>query len=59
MLLEPDDLEVRNALIPRLDLVDDFVSDNAAGLTNDELEIVRSWRHGHPRLPARASTNGV
>lgn len=38
-------LEVRDALIPRLDLIDDFVSDNPAGLTDDELEIVRSWRH--------------
>ena len=38
-------LEVRDALSANLDLIDSFVDDNPAHLSDDELDIVRSWRH--------------
>jgi hypothetical protein len=33
------------ALLAQLDLIDSFVAENPAHLTNEELDIVRSWRH--------------
>jgi hypothetical protein len=53
-LASPDDfavappqlrLQVRNALTDNLDLIDVFAAENPFGLSNDDLEIVRSWRH--------------
>lgn len=38
-------LKVRDALNANLDLIDSFVAENPARLSNDELNIVRSWRH--------------
>lgn len=38
-------LKVRDALNKRLDLIESFVAENPAQLTDDELDIVRSWRH--------------
>ena len=38
-------LKVRDALNANLDLIDSFVDDNPARLSDDELDIVRSWRH--------------
>lgn len=39
-----DKLKVRNALYENLNLLDDFVTKNPAGLSADELAIVESWR---------------
>jgi hypothetical protein len=36
---------VRDALNDNLDLIESFVAENPAHLTEDELDIVRSWRH--------------
>ena len=38
-------LKVRDALSDNLALIDAFVADNPARLSDDELDIVRSWRH--------------
>jgi hypothetical protein len=38
-------LEVRNALVNEIDLIESFVNENPAGFTEDELDIVLSWRH--------------
>src|SRR5260370_420214 len=37
--------KVRDALNGNLDLIENFVSENPAYLSDDELDIVRSWRH--------------
>ena len=48
-------LKVRDALNAKLDLIESFVAENPAHFSEDELDIVRSWRHlvaGHVlRLP--------
>jgi hypothetical protein len=36
---------VRDAVNDNLDLIESFVAENPAHLTEDELDIVRSWRH--------------
>ena len=38
-------LKVRDALNANLDLIESFVDENPAHLSEDELDIVRSWRH--------------
>jgi hypothetical protein len=38
-------LKVRDALNSKRDLIDSFVDENPARLSEDELDIVRSWRH--------------
>ena len=38
-------LKVRNAFLAHVDLIESFVAENPAHLTEDELNIVRSWRH--------------
>ncbi|MGH7136516.1 MAG: DUF6398 domain-containing protein [Pirellulales bacterium] len=38
-------LKVRVALNARLELIESFAAENPAHLTNEELDIVRSWRH--------------
>jgi hypothetical protein len=38
-------LKVRDALNAHLDLIESFVDENPAHLPDDELAIVRSWRH--------------
>ena len=38
-------LKVRDALNANLDLIQSFVDENPAHLSEDELDIVRSWRH--------------
>ena len=38
-------LKVRDALNANLDLIESFVDENPAHLSDDELDIVRSWRH--------------
>jgi len=38
-------LKVRNAFLQHIDLLQAFVDENPAHLTNDELDIVRSWQH--------------
>ena len=38
-------IAVRDALNANLDLIESFVSENPARLTDDELAIVRSWQH--------------
>ncbi len=38
-------LEFRNALLEEVDLIESFVDENPAGLPEDKLEIVLSWRH--------------
>lgn len=38
-------LKVRDALNANLDLIESFVAENPAHLSDDELDIVRSWRH--------------
>jgi hypothetical protein len=38
-------LKVRNALLAEMDLIQLFVDANPFDLTDDELEIARSWRH--------------
>ena len=37
--------EVRDALNANLELIEEFVAENPAHLPDDELDIVRSWRH--------------
>src|SRR6516225_9418178 len=44
--LPPDvRLKVRDAFLYHTDLIGAFVEENPAGLTSDELDIVRSWQH--------------
>jgi Domain of unknown function (DUF6398) len=38
-------VKVRDALIAKLDLIESFADENPAHLPEDELEIVRCWRH--------------
>ena len=38
-------LKVRDALNANLDLIESFVDENPAQLSDDDLDIVRSWRH--------------
>ncbi|MBM4076885.1 MAG: hypothetical protein FJ267_14750, partial [Planctomycetes bacterium] len=38
-------LKVRDALNEHLDLIQSFVDENPAQLSNEELDIFRSWRH--------------
>lgn len=38
-------LKVRDALNANLDLIESFVDENLAHFSDDELDIVRSWRH--------------
>ncbi len=38
-------LKVRDALSANVDLIQSFVDENPAHLSEDELDIVRSWRH--------------
>lgn len=38
-------LKVRDALNANLDLIESFADENPAHLSDDELDIVRSWRH--------------
>lgn len=37
--------KVRDALYQHADLIDDFVAENPANLSFDELQIVQSWKH--------------
>ena len=44
--LSPDiRMKVRDALVENMDLIESFVSENPAQLSEDELDIVASWRH--------------
>jgi hypothetical protein len=38
-------LKVRDALNSNLDLIESFVDENPVHFSDDELDIVRSWRH--------------
>lgn len=38
-------IEVRDVLSERVDLIESFIAENPHQLTDDELHIVRSWRH--------------
>jgi Domain of unknown function (DUF6398) len=38
-------LKVRDALNGKLDLIESFVAENPAHFSEDELDIIRSWRH--------------
>lgn len=38
-------VKIRDALNTDLDLIESFITENPAHLSNDELGIVRSWRH--------------
>src|SRR3984893_17448184 len=38
-------LKVRDAMTANVELIQSFVDDNPAHLSEDELDIVRSWRH--------------
>ena len=38
-------LRVRDAFLENLDLIESFVAENLAQFSEEELEIVRSWRH--------------
>ena len=38
-------LDVRKAFLDRLDLIESFVDENPAKLSDDELDIVLSWRY--------------
>src|SRR5215470_10755649 len=38
-------LKVRDAFLKHTDLIGAFVEENPAGLTIDEIDIVRSWQH--------------
>ncbi len=38
-------LKVRDALVANVDLIESFVEENPARLPDDDLAIVRSWRH--------------
>jgi hypothetical protein len=44
-LAPPVRLKVRDAFTANLDLIEPFVHENPARLTEEELDIVRSWRH--------------
>ena len=44
-LLPEIQLKVRNAFLAHLDLIEPFVDENPGHLSEDELDIVRSWRH--------------
>jgi hypothetical protein len=44
-LLQEDGVKLRAALNGKLDLIESFVDENPAHLPDDELDIVRSWRH--------------
>lgn len=45
-VLQPElRLTVRNALLDKVDLIEAFVDENPSQLAEDELHIVRSWRH--------------
>jgi hypothetical protein len=44
-LLPEVGLKVRDAFVNHTDLIQSFVDENPAHLTDDELGIVRSWRH--------------
>ena len=48
-------LKVRDASNAKLDLIETFVDENPAHLSEDELDIVRTWRH----LVAVRSTSSV
>lgn len=39
-------LKVRNAFLDHADIIEPFVKENPAGLSDEELEIVHSWQHG-------------
>src|SRR5437868_3344290 len=44
--LPPDDgLKLRDALLANMDLIDAFASENPFQRPEEELEIVRSWKH--------------
>ena len=38
-------LKVRDAFVANVGLIESFVDENPAHLSDDELDIVRSWRH--------------
>lgn len=38
-------IKVHKAFLDEIDLIEKFIGDNPAGLSEDELEIVHSWRH--------------
>src|SRR5262245_37547297 len=38
-------LKVRDAFLGHTDLIQQFVEENPAHLTSDELDLVRSWQH--------------
>src|SRR5713101_4943202 len=38
-------LKVRDAFLNHIDLIPAFVDESPARLTNDELDLVRSWQH--------------
>ena len=38
-------LKVRDAFLENLDLIESFVAENPAHFSEDELDIIRSWRH--------------
>jgi len=38
-------LNIRDTFLANIDLIESFASENPARLSNDELDIVRSWRH--------------
>jgi hypothetical protein len=38
-------LKVRKAFLDEMDLIESFVNENPGGFSDDELDIVRSWRH--------------
>jgi hypothetical protein len=45
-VLSPDlRLKVRDGLLANVDLIESFVAENPVHLTEDELDIIRSWRH--------------
>jgi hypothetical protein len=44
-LLMEDGVKLRAALNGKLDLIESFVDENPAHLPEDELDVVRSWRH--------------
>jgi hypothetical protein len=44
-LAPPVRIKVRDAFLANLDLIEPFAAQNPAGLTDDELAVVRSWRH--------------
>ena len=44
-LLLEDRIKLRDALLANMDLIDAFVSENPFNLPDEELAIVRSWKH--------------